>query len=91
MYQQTLSKLGQLTLCQTHSLNGLANLKLSDVVMTLDISQVLRDWAQASDIELKYIQLGKLTQNTYIERFNRTVRQECLDLHFFIQLILRKI
>ncbi len=47
------------------------------------ISQALRDWAQASDIEIKYIQPGKPTQNAYIERFNRTVRQECLDLHLF--------
>jgi putative transposase len=47
------------------------------------ISQTLRDWAQASDIEIKYIQPGKPTQNAYVERFNRTVRQECLDLHLF--------
>jgi len=47
------------------------------------ISQVLRDWAQAMDIELMYIQPGKPTQNAYIERFNRTVRQECLNLHLF--------
>jgi putative transposase len=47
------------------------------------ISQALRDWAQAMDIELMYIQPGKPTQNAYIERFNRTVRQECLNLHLF--------
>jgi putative transposase len=47
------------------------------------ISQALRDWAQSSDIELRYIQPGKPTQNAYVERFNRTVRQECLDLHLF--------
>ena len=47
------------------------------------ISQALRDWAQASDIDIQYIQPGKPTQNAYIERFNRTVRQECLDLHLF--------
>jgi len=47
------------------------------------ISQALRDWAQATGIEIKYIQPGKPTQNAYIERFNRTVRQECLNLHLF--------
>ena len=47
------------------------------------ISQALRDWAQAIGIEIKYIQPGKPTQNAYIERFNRTVRQEYLDLHLF--------
>ena len=47
------------------------------------ISQALRAWAQASDIEIKYIQPGKPTQNAYVERFNRTVKQECLDLHLF--------
>ena len=39
--------------------------------------------AQAMDIELMCIQPGKPTQNAYIERFNRTVRQECLNLHLF--------
>lgn len=47
------------------------------------ISQSLRDWAQASGIELMYIQPGKPTQNAYIERFNRTARNELLNMHIF--------
>lgn len=47
------------------------------------ISQKLKDWASEKIINIAYIQPGKPTQNAYIERFNRTVREECLDLHWF--------
>jgi len=47
------------------------------------ISQKLIDWANERHITLMYTQPGKPTQNAYIERFNRTVRQEWLDLHLF--------
>lgn len=47
------------------------------------ISQVLVDWANKHRITLIYIQPGKPTQNAYIERFNRTVRHEWLDMHQF--------
>jgi putative transposase len=47
------------------------------------ISHALREWAQAMDIELMYIQPGKPTQNAYIERFNRTARNEWLNMHIF--------
>jgi len=47
------------------------------------VSQKLLDWAQERGIELLYIQPGKPTQNAYIERFNRTARQERLDMHVF--------
>ena len=47
------------------------------------ISQLLIDWANGKQITLMYIQPGKPTQNAYIERYNRTVRHEWLDMHAF--------
>lgn len=47
------------------------------------ISQALIDWANQRQITLVYIQPGKPTQNAYVERFNRTVRHEWLDLNLF--------
>jgi putative transposase len=47
------------------------------------IAQKLIDWANEQQITLLYIQPGKPTQNAYVERFNRTVRHEWLDLHLF--------
>lgn len=47
------------------------------------IAQALIDWANSKQITLLYIQPGKPTQNAYVERFNRTVRHEWLDLHLF--------
>ena len=47
------------------------------------INQNLIDWATQKQITLLYIQPGKPTQNAYVERFNRAVRHEWLDLHSF--------
>ena len=47
------------------------------------LSNALVQWANDKRITLLYIQPGKPTQNAYIERFNRTVRHEWLDLHVF--------
>lgn len=47
------------------------------------LNQTLVDWANQHRITLLYIQPGKPTQNAYIERFNRTVRHEWLDMHQF--------
>ena len=40
-------------------------------------------WAEKQGITLTYIQPGKLQQNAYVERYNRTVRHEWLDLYIF--------
>ncbi len=47
------------------------------------VSQALADWAEANGIELVFIQPGKPHQNGYIERFNRTYREEILDNYAF--------
>lgn len=47
------------------------------------ISNLLRDWAGKHDITLNFIQPGKPQQNAYIERYNRTVRHEWLEMHEF--------
>jgi putative transposase len=47
------------------------------------ISHALREWAQAMGIEIMHVQPGKPTQNAYIERFNRTARNEWLSMHIF--------
>jgi putative transposase len=47
------------------------------------ISHKLQRWAQERGIQLGYIQPGKPQQNAYIERYNRTVRHEWLEMNEF--------
>lgn len=47
------------------------------------ISQRLESWAKEKQIDLIHIQPGKPAQNAYIERFNRTFREEVLDAYLF--------
>lgn len=44
------------------------------------ISAELLNWADKRGIDLVHIQPGKPTQNAFVERFNRTVRHEWLEL-----------
>lgn len=47
------------------------------------VSATLQLWARKRGIGLSYIQPGKPQQNAYVERYNRTVRQEWLGQHIF--------
>jgi putative transposase len=47
------------------------------------ISSKLEEWAEKNGVLLDFIELGKPAQNAYIERFNRTYREEVLDLYLF--------
>jgi putative transposase len=40
-------------------------------------------WAESVDMMIHYIQPGEPNQNAYIERFNRTYREDVLDLYLF--------
>lgn len=50
------------------------------------LGEVFTQWAKASGVAIQYIQPGKPNQNAYIERFNRTFREEVLDQHLFARL-----
>lgn len=43
------------------------------------LGEVFTSWAKAAGMAIQYIQPGKPNQNAYIERFNRTYRDELLD------------
>lgn len=50
-------------------------------------SQLFMDWCRERDIEILYIQPGKPDQNAFIERFNRTYRNEVLDVYLFHSIV----
>jgi len=47
------------------------------------LSKIFKDWCHKNEIEIKYIQPGKPMQNGYIERLNRTFREDVLDAYIF--------
>ena len=44
---------------------------------------VLQEWCQRHAVDPRYIQPGKPDQNAFVERFNRTYRQDVLDAYVF--------
>jgi putative transposase len=47
------------------------------------LSSELATWADSAGMVIQYIQPGQPNQNAYIERFNRTYREEVLNLYLF--------
>lgn len=47
------------------------------------ISSALVSFCESRDIKLRHIQPGKPVQNAFIERFNRTYREDVLDAYIF--------
>jgi putative transposase len=50
------------------------------------IAHKLVEWAKEHNVTLAYIQPGKPMQNAFIERFNKTYREEVLNAHLFTSL-----
>ena len=47
------------------------------------LGQVFVDWCQSNGVFIDYIEPGKPNQNVFIERFNRSLRNEILNLYLF--------
>jgi len=46
----------------------------------------MAEWAEEHKVALEFIKPGKPTQNSFVERFNRTYREEVLSLYIFEKL-----
>lgn len=47
------------------------------------ISRKMDEWAYRNNVRLQFIEPGKPTQNAYVESFNGTLRNECLNENWF--------
>jgi putative transposase len=49
--------------------------------------RTLDAWAYAHDVALRFIRPGKPIENAYVESFNGKFRDECLNEHWFVNLV----
>jgi putative transposase len=49
--------------------------------------RTLDAWAYARGVALRFIRPGKPIENAYVESFNGTFRDECLNEHWFVNLV----
>ena len=54
-------------------------------------SRVFDAWAYARGVRIDFIQPGKPVQNRFVESFNGTFRDDCLNLHWFLTLAAARI
>lgn len=50
------------------------------------ISKVLDKWAYENGVELDFSRPGKPTDNPFIESFNGRIRDQCLNVNWFLSL-----
>ena len=50
------------------------------------ISKILDAWAYSADIKLDFSRPGKPTDNAHIESFNGSLRDECLNVNWFLSI-----
>ena len=72
----------------THLLDELACERRYPEIIRVDngpefASTTFRKWAAENNVVIHYIQPGKPAQNGYVERFNRTYREDILDMNMF--------
>lgn len=65
-----------------HELYRLGGLIFSDNAPEFTSSEFVA-WAEAAGMMIQYVQPGEPNQNAFIGRFNRTYRNELLDLYMF--------
>ena len=49
--------------------------------------QLMDLWAHRNGVKIDFSRPGKPTDNAYVESFNGTLRAECLDAHWFGDLV----